>query len=300
MTCHGCQGFSQSGFFWQIQVSEFLLRHHELNTLKIRLARSVILSPMEENRKRKAESNHGKPGAKRSKPWMVPKKGGPRYVAPSIEPGDAGIWATCEMGKEGKCTLDLRDLFEGYAAKLYGETTEGVEEANDDDDGAEVDIEAEINKEVQGLKSKSKRKGALFQTVKMDIQCVLFFKTRPPIEPVEFVHQICKDALQGTTKKCRWVKRLTPMSTMGKATIEGLERVATSVLEPVFHSDGATTKKFAIRPTRRNHNVMKRDEIIRQIARTVGSKHSVDLKNYDQLILVDVYRVSYAAPGSLA
>lgn len=250
---------------------------------------------MAENKKRKSGSGHEGPGAKKSKPWMVPRKGQPGYVAPSIEPGDAGIWATCEMGKEGKCTSELRDLFEEYAGKLYGHTNESNEEPLDkyDDDDPEIDIEAEINKEVKGLKSKSRKKGALFQTVKMDIQCVLFFKTRPPIEPVEFVHRICKDALEGATKKHRWVKRLTPMIMMGRATAEGLDQVATSVLEPVFHSKDVTPQKFAIRPTRRNHNVMKRDEIIRQIARTVGSRHSVDLKNYDHLILVDVYRVSY-------
>ena len=32
-------------------------------------------------------------------------------MAPSIEPGDAGIWATCDMHKEGKCTIELNDIF---------------------------------------------------------------------------------------------------------------------------------------------------------------------------------------------
>lgn len=249
---------------------------------------------MEANKKRKSEGKNGGSASKKSKPWMVPKKGQPGYVAPSIEPGDAGIWATCEMGKEGKCTSDLRDLFEEYAARLYGGAEDDVnQEASDDN--ADVDIEAEINKEVQGLKSKSTKKGALFQSVRIDIQCVLFFKTRAPIEPVEFVHIICKDALEGAAKKHRWVKKLTPMTMMGKATVEGLERVANTVLEPVFHAEGTEPKKFAIRPTRRNHNVMKRDEIIKQIAKAVGGRHSVDLKNYDHLILVDVYRVSGSA-----
>lgn len=250
---------------------------------------------MEDSKKRKSGADHAKSGAKKSKSWTVPKKGQHHNHPPSIEPGDAGIWVTCEMGKEGKCTSDLRDLFEEYAVKLYGEVKDDDEEAGDDAE-AEVDIEAEINKEVQGLKSKpnDKKKGPRFQTVKMDIQCVLFFKTRAPIEPVEFVHTICKDALEGATKKHRWVKKLTPMSMMGKATVEGLEKVAKAVLEPVFHAEGTPSKKFAIRPTRRNHNVMKRDEIIKQIARAVGKNHSVDLKNYDHLILVDVYRVRYS------
>lgn len=35
-----------------------------------------------------------------------------RKQGPTIESGDAGIWATCEMGKEGKCVGELRDLLE--------------------------------------------------------------------------------------------------------------------------------------------------------------------------------------------
>ena len=247
---------------------------------------------MKGNKKRKPEASIGDSDPKRPKPWRVPMKGQGSYAAPIIEPGDAGIWATCEMGKEGKCTAELRDLFNEYAAKLYG-TSEGQQiEVKDSDDEAEADIEAEIKKEVQGMKSKTTKREALFQPVKVDIQCVLFFKTRKPVEPVEFVHRICHDAVQGATKKHRWVKRLTPMTIMGKATVEGLERVAQTVLQPVFHADDGLSRKFAIRPTRRNHNVMKRDEIIRQIASAVGPRHSVDLKGYDFLILVDVYRVS--------
>ena len=241
---------------------------------------------MEETKKRKLESEGS--DRKKSKPWRVPKKGQANNAAPNIEPGDAGIWATCDMGKEGKCTAELRDLFEEYAAKLYG-TPEDHEES---DGEAEVDIEEEFKKEVQGMKSKSTRKEVLFQPVKVDIQCVLFFKTRKPVEPVDFVHRLCQDAVEGATKKHRWVKRLTPMTMMGKATVEGLEKVAQTVLQPMFHADDSPSRKFAIRPTRRNHNVMKRDEIIRQIASAVGPRHSVDLKHYDYLILVDVYRVS--------
>ena len=36
---------------------------------------------------------------------------------------------------------------------------------------------------------------------------------------------------------------------------------------------------------------MKRDDVIKLVADLVGKRHSVDLKNYDHLILVDVYRV---------
>lgn len=52
------------------------------------------------------------------------------------------------------------------------------------------------------------------------------------------------------------------------------------------------SRQFAIRTTIRNHHVLKRDDVISQVAAAVGDKHSVDLKNYDRLILVEIYQVS--------
>lgn len=252
---------------------------------------------MNESKKRKAEASNGDKAQKKPKEWRVPKKGQPNYVTPSIEPGDSGIWATCEMGKEGKSVTDLRDLFEEYAKKLYNSPEEQAD-GEDSDEVVEADIEAEIKKEVQRMKSKVTKKEALFQSVNMDIQCVLFFKTRPPVEPVSFVHTICKDAAEGATQRARFVKRLSPMAMMGKATEDGLAKVADAVLGPTFYGD-VDGLKFAIRPTRRNHNVMKRDDIIKQIARAVGGNHKVDLKGYDRLILVDVYKVSWVHSAAL-
>ena len=252
---------------------------------------------MNASQKRKAEASESDPAQKKSKPWRVPKKGQSNYVPPSLEPGDSGIWATCEMGKEGKSTTELRDLFGEYVKKLYG-SPEEHSNGEDSNENADADIEAEIQKEVEGIKSKGTKREASFLPVKMDIQCVLFFKTRPPIEPVSFVHTICKDAAGGATQRTRFVKRLTPMTIMGKATEDGLARVADAVLRPVFHAD-KDGLKFAIRPTRRNHNIMKRDEIIKQIARAVGRDHKVDLKGYDRLILIDVYRVGCARSAGL-
>jgi hypothetical protein len=54
--------------------------------------------------------------------------------------------------------------------------------------------------------------------------------------------------------------------------------------------------QFAIRINMRNHSVMKRDDIIKQVAAIVGPDHKVDLTNYDLLILVDLYKVSSPFP----
>lgn len=55
-----------------------------------------------------------------------------------------------------------------------------------------------------------------------------------------------------TSQKTRHVKRLTPMTRMGKATDKSLEEVAKAVLAPVFHRDGIPAQKVQCMPTRSN------------------------------------------------
>ena len=255
---------------------------------------------MEDSKKRTASPNREvSTSKKQKKQWRTPKKGY-QTIAASIEPGDAGIWATCAMGREGKSTADLRDLFDDYAMKIYGDVGSSAENltnhnsnGGDGDNDKDVhDIEASISTEINGIKSTTTKESALFQTVKIDMQCVLFFKTRQPVEPVAFVRRICRDAAEGKApSKCRFVKRLTPMSWMGKASVAGLEDVCVHVLPPFFGGGDETRKKFAIRPTTRNHNTMQRDDVIKQVATAVGPGYSVDLKHPDVVILVDIYKV---------
>ena len=55
--------------------------------------------------------------------------------------------------------------------------------------------------------------------------------------------------------------------------------------------------QFAIRPSIRSNTKFKRDDVIKTVAAAVGHDHSVDLKNYDLLILVDVIQVSCSHPA---
>ena len=126
--------------------------------------------------------------------------------------------------------------------------------------------------------------------IRLDIPCVSFVKTAPGIDPVKLVHEICKDASDNSsTKRSRYIKRITPVSLFRKTLRGGLDEVCEAVLKPHFHS-GGPSKKFAIRPTIRNNKQLDRDTVIQTVARAVGNDHTVDLKNYDLLILVHVYR----------
>ncbi|MCJ1354743.1 MAG: hypothetical protein MMC33_004732 [Icmadophila ericetorum] len=249
---------------------------------------------MEESKKRKLEVDAEDGGGKKSKgprKWkVVPKKTDFASASPSastVEPGDSGIWATCSMHKEAKCIAELRDIFNEYTEKLYGH--ELVNATTAETEEKERDIESNIKEEIEVMQTPTAAE--LFQPVRVDIKCVVFFKTKAPVDPAAFVHSICKDCLAAAnTKKSRWTQRLTPMTLIGKATEKGLEEVSKAVLAPHFHQDGAISKKFAIRTTIRNHGSLTRDIVIKQVADTVGPPHTVDLKNYDLLILVEIYR----------
>lgn len=129
-----------------------------------------------------------------------------------------------------------------YAEKVYGIKASGsIENLQDDDDN----IEASIQKEIAALNATEATggKGKLFTAVWLDIPCVLFFKTREPIEPVGFVKRICEDAVSGEPRRSRFVNRLTPMTMMGKATEKGLEELSRAVLGKVFDIVGEGEEK---------------------------------------------------------
>lgn len=247
------------------------------------------------SKKRKAALD-SKPSAsnkrtKGKKQWRAPRTGGAAVIAQarSIEPGDAGIWATCDMRKEGKCVVELRDTFDEYARKLYGASHDDAAAEGGEAEQDEPGIEAEIQRELENMSKQTME--PLFTHIRLDTDCVVFFKTRPPVEPVSFVHAICAEAASSAERKqSRFVKRLTPMTVMGKATDKGLDEIIQQVLAPHFHGPDCSGKKFAIRPTFRNHKALTREGVIRKVAAAVGPGHKVDLKDYDLLILVEIYK----------
>ena len=78
-------------------------------------------------------------------------------------PGDSGIFATCNKGREPKCVGELRDLFAEYAEQLYGDGAD--EDGGDGADGIENDIKAEL----AGIQKPPTAQ--LFVPVKLDVQC---------------------------------------------------------------------------------------------------------------------------------
>lgn len=182
--------------------------------------------------------------------------------ARAIQPGDSGIWATCVKGKESKAVGELRDLFAQYEELLYGNVNGAG--SQDGEGNAEIGIEDDIDAELAELSKPTKVK--LFTPIRLDLQCgqwllhsspsrrtqladlstVVFFKTIAPVDPVALVKKICQDATdEPLRKRTRFVKRLSPMTLMGRASEEGLDKVTREVLAPHFHQQPLQPRKVS-------------------------------------------------------
>ena len=66
------------------------------------------------------------------------------------------------------------------------------------------------------------------------------------MEPVSFVRSICDEIRANPSRpRAASVKRLTPMTLIGKASENGMREVAQQVLGPHFHEDGTSEKKVS-------------------------------------------------------
>ncbi|OGM41395.1 THUMP domain protein [Aspergillus bombycis] len=187
------------------------------------------------------------------------------------------------------------------------ETPDAGGQGGDSGSEDEDDIEAQIRKEVEGLKPSS-AKPRQFQAIRLDIPCgssmllalskdyatrtktdpVSFIRFDKSIDPEKLVHQICVDAhANPSRKRSRYIQRMTPVKSIRKTLSVDLEAFAGEILKPHFHSGGGP-KKFAIRPAIRRNQKFDRDSLIKTVASVVGPEHSVDLENYDLIILVDI------------
>ncbi|KAJ9134760.1 Thump domain containing protein [Pleurostoma richardsiae] len=266
------------------------------------------------NKRKGAPSDNGVAGPKRKKAgnegkWKTSHQHTKTSTvqAGTIEPGDAGIWVTCARSMKGKAVRELSMLFEEYAETMYGIKPQEGEQGDEDD----RDVAASIEKELASMKENGGG-GAdqPFSEVRIREECLLFFKSRPPVQPVAIVKRICEDAKSSAVRKTRYINRLTPITLIGKATGAGIEEVSRRVLADCFKlapSDGGPAPEnadypnsgdekdkpaysYAIRLSSRNHSTLKRDDIIKKIASLIDPRHKVNLDSPDKVILTDIYQ----------
>ncbi|CAK7209037.1 hypothetical protein SCUCBS95973_000315 [Sporothrix curviconia] len=200
------------------------------------------------NAKKKKGGNNGK--------WSTPhqKVKTLQIERGSVEPGEVGIWVTCARSMEGRAAREMMELFDKYAKIMYGIPIPGEENDETDADGGGADeIEDLVQKEIASLKAPPKSENPHFTRIRLNVECLLFSKTRPPIDPVAMAHQISvdikkkaeaaalvtEDAIESgaaapVTREFRYLNRLTPITASGRANEKGVREVARKVLSPWF------------------------------------------------------------------
>ena len=139
--------------------------------------------------------------------------------------------------------------------------------------------------------------------IMLDIPCVSFVRFPPGTqdEPIDIVMKLCKDAKDHPGRqRSRFVKRLTPLSKVRKVMSGGIEELCRDILPAVFGGEDGPAYKYAVKLTVRNNNQVSKEEIIKTVATEVAklgmptsdaeSRHKVDLKGFDKLVMVDIYR----------
>ncbi|KAI0431258.1 hypothetical protein F5Y09DRAFT_199539 [Xylaria sp. FL1042] len=264
---------------------------------------------METNGKRKHDAS-GAQGAslKRSKAgnqgkWMTPshKAKIEAIKGRTLEVGDIGFWVTCQRHKEMRAADEILSICEEYGQRLFGVSSDVTDEVTEDQEPE--DIEAAIEKEIASMKSANKPNDFPFELLKMSVDCVLFVRTRAPVEPLVLVRDICKHAATAKDRslwRSRFINKLTPITLTGKATEKGVEDVARKVLSGHFQlvegeaaeegDSGDETCSYAIRPTIRAHTTLKRADVIDKVANMISRRHKVDLKSPDKVIIIEIFQ----------
>lgn len=208
-----------------------------------------------------------------------------------IDPNTSGVYASCNRGREQGCRKELLNLISEKIEEWYPDWEKNVEE--DEVEEKDLSVEEKIQKELEELKKgeKSVNKDVIL-AIDLGCECLVFVKIRRPIELAELIERLCQEAHDSKVKNTRYTQKLTPISFSVSASMDELKKLAEKVLKPHFHKEGQEPVKFAIQVTRRNFNTLEKDEIIKTVANSVGRDHghTVDLKQYDKLIMVECYK----------
>ncbi|KAG9119161.1 hypothetical protein FRC07_005973 [Ceratobasidium sp. 392] len=224
-----------------------------------------------------------------------------------------GIWAMVVKGKEKQAVGELYNVIETISDQLWPkpattevEETGNASEPSEDDE----DIEKQLAKELSDInkpKSKpsaerridlSQASGPHFSLI-VDISVlphghylwsvVVYISTKPPIDPVRValhhMEQVSQTGISGT----RTLVRLIPASGICAANMSAITALASNLFASPF---GDGPKKYKIELRIRNHAVLVKEEVIKEIAKCVPADkgHAVSLTNQDTTILVEVFK----------
>ncbi|KAG8701864.1 hypothetical protein FRC09_005086 [Ceratobasidium sp. 395] len=181
-----------------------------------------------------------------------------------------GIWAMVVKGKEKQAAGELYNVIETISDQLWPKppAAEADEADNASESSNEEDIEKQLAKELSDInKPKSKvsteRRIAICPT---DTTCVIYVSTKLPIDPVRVTLHHMKQVSQTGISGTRALVRLIPASGICAANMAALTTLANDLFASPF---GGHPKKYKIELRIRNHAVLAKEDIIKEIAKCV-------------------------------
>ncbi|GFR12417.1 THUMP domain-containing protein 1 [Trichonephila clavata] len=124
-----------------------------------------------------------------------------------LEAGLKGFLITCN--NEHPCVKESYNLLNEFADELFGTEIKDVEKSV----SAEIDIEEELKKEIEGIKCNKRR----FQQVRTMVKGILFINTTIP-DPTYLATTIFDKVLMTGQKKGRFILKMIPIIITCKAT----------------------------------------------------------------------------------
>ncbi|KKF96331.1 tRNA acetyltransferase TAN1 [Ceratocystis platani] len=206
-----------------------------------------------------------------------------------VDAGDVGIWVTCQRKLEKKAMNEMISICDELCEKLYGIippteeekerhfSNKPTQDADKDSEDEDEDIEASIKKELE-VSGTSKATETAVVSLSRDILGSVF-KLR---------------ANEGTQQETP-----APESQEPQEGTEATETIASST-ESAESSNPTTDKTaakeeipaytYAIRTSKRNHNSLSTDTVVKSVAGQVSLPHKVNLTSPDKMVLIELFR----------
>ncbi|KAI9000250.1 hypothetical protein BC832DRAFT_594101 [Gaertneriomyces semiglobifer] len=197
-----------------------------------------------------------------------------------VDPGMQGILVFCTMNKEKLAVAELRNWFTDFV-----DDTPAKEESDSADD-----IEDSLEKELKGLKTSRSERKEQFMWCKTDMDCIVFLQTQSPLAPADFVYKVLSDLDRNKVKKTRYTMRLHPVERTCRAFMDDIKDLAKKICSPHFHVENQAPRKWACEAKVRWNDIIKKDELIKEIADIVGGKHVVDLKSPELTVIIEIFK----------
>ncbi|KAG7837884.1 hypothetical protein KL942_004296 [Ogataea angusta] len=200
-----------------------------------------------------------------------------------IEPGQIGIYASCNRHKEGAAAKELKQLLNDRWKEYfpveedYNEENEKEEESVEDAIKREID---EMNKQNQDAKNKEIVK-------EMSISCdsLIFIKTRRPIVPSKFVTQVCCELFDSKAKNTRFLQKLTPIDVSCNATETEFRKLAEKVFQGHFDNE----ESYSLNLIKRNFSIIDRDTFTSIVAELLPG-HRLNYRAPDKMINIFCFK----------